>query len=179
MENFNWITGFVFPYLNLALFLFLAHKFLRPAIATAIFQRQQRFKKALNEANKARDEALGRQKELEEKLATYDEHLNELKEKTIHQAEEEAHAKVQHAEELALHLKEEAAKIAKAEIENARTSMRQQIIDEVKKNVMTKLAADLSLEDHTQILNQRVEAVSNTVRKAENVINIEKARAEG
>lgn len=179
MENFNWITGFVFPYLNLALFLFLAHKVLRPAIATAIFQRQQRFKKALSEANKARDEAVARQNALAAKLETYEAHLEELKAKTLHQAEEEAHAKIQHAEELALHLKEEAAKIARAEVENARLAMRKQIIDEVKKNVKEKLSTDLSSEDHSRILNQRLGSVLSNVKKSENVIDIEKVRAEG
>jgi F0F1-type ATP synthase membrane subunit b/b' len=159
--------------------LFLAHKVLRPAIATAVFQRQQRFKKALSEANKARDEAISRQKELAAKLETYEAHLEELKAKTLHQAEEEAHSKVQHAEELALHLREEAAKIAKAEVENARLAMRKQIIEEVKKSVKEKLINELGPEDHARILNQRVAAVLSNVKKSENVIDIEKARAEG
>lgn len=178
MEGFNWLTGFVFPYLNLMLFLFLASRFLKPPVITAIFKRSRDFKQALEKATFERDAALAKQKELQEKLDSYDTHLAEITDNIKAQSDEEAHAMVNHAEQLAAHIKKEAEKIARAEVDRAREQIRKEIVKEAQERVMQKIRSELGQIQHVELIKSQLGAISEPKNQTK-VVNLQKVRAKG
>lgn len=178
MEGFNWFTGFVFPYLNLFLFLYLASRFLKPPIITAIFKRSRDFRSALEKATAERDQAIAKQTELQKKLDTYDAHLESISDKIKSQANEEAHATISHAESLAAHLKAEAKKIANAELDRAREEIQKEILNSVQNKVIERIKNDLDPQAQAELIKKQFGVLSGDKSETK-VVNLQKARAKG
>lgn len=159
MEGFNWITGVVFPYLNLILFLFLLVRVLKGPLISAISNRHLQYTQAMQEANQAKEEAERRSRELEAKLAGLDAEIAEIRNKSIKQAEEEAAKIVAHAEQLANHLREEARKIAASEVEQARRALREEILQQVKSNITNKVRSDLGAAQQVDLIHKNLKLI--------------------
>lgn len=161
MENVHWLTGIVFPYLNLALFLFLAVKFLKKPMLGAIGSKKQEYLELLKEANKAKEEALLKHEALQLQLEKMDSELEEIKEKAKSQAELEAAKIVESAHALAHHLKQEAKRIAEAEVELARKEIQEEIISSVQDKVVEKIKEQLSAEKQQALFISQVKALDS------------------
>lgn len=163
MEGFNWLTGFIFPYINLAIFLVLFIKLFKDPLKTSLSTKKSDFEKALEEANSAKEEAIARQKELSDRLAALDGELDGLRDRAKVQAEEEARRIVDHAKALADNLKREAAKIAETEVENARRQMQQDIIKSVHQQVANRLRSELDGRKHLEVVKRQLGQIPQRV----------------
>jgi F-type H+-transporting ATPase subunit b len=159
MEGFNWLLGFVFPYINLALFLFLATKFLKPSLASAVVKRHEQYQSSIKEANLAREAAERAKKELDQKLANLTEEIERIKANAKKQAEDEAQRIVSQAEQLANHLKTEAQRIAQAEVEQAKAVLRNDILHQVHSNIVTKLRTELDGSQQKSIVRNQLKSL--------------------
>ena len=79
MKDFNWIVGFVFPYINFFIFIFLFLKLFKKPIVDAMANRKTAFEQMAAEATKAKEEAEAKSKELDAKLANFLLRLKTLK----------------------------------------------------------------------------------------------------
>ncbi len=156
MEGFNWLTGFVFPYVNLAIFLFLFVKLFKDPLKTSFSGKKADFVKALEEANSAKEEAMAKQKELNDRLAALDSELEGMRSRAKAQAEDEARRIVEHASSLADNLKKEAERIAQTEVANARREMREDIIESVRKQVAARLKTELDGAKHLEVVRKQL-----------------------
>lgn len=152
----DWLTGVVFPYINLFIFLVILLKGLKGPLSAAINRRHDEFKQVVEEANQAKAEAEARNKELQTKLANLDRELTEIRENAQRQAQEEAERIVHHAETLANHLKGEAERIARSEIDQARQKLRQEILEQVRGNIVRKLETELDRTNQTDLIRRQL-----------------------
>ncbi|MFW7378301.1 MAG: ATP synthase F0 subunit B [Oligoflexus sp.] len=156
MEGFNWITGFLFPYLNLLLFLFLLVKVLKGPLTGAVNKRHEQYLQTLQEANTAKEEAEKEQRELQAKLAGLEAEIAEIQERAKRHAESEAAKIVAHAESLAANLQQEAQRIAASELEEARDSLRQEILQEVRQNIVNRVHSDLGQAQQVDLIHKQL-----------------------
>jgi len=166
VENFDWITGALIPYLNLSLFLFLAFKIFKGPLLGALSIRRDDYVQQLAEANRVKDEAEAKHKELSEKLAKLSREVESIKDKAKLQAEAEASKIIAEAEALAQHLKAEAQKIASAELEKAKAGLRHEIISGVRENVVSRIQAELSGEKQKSIFNAQLSSLKHVSERA-------------
>ena len=160
MEHFDWLKGFVFPYINFALFLFLAVKFFKKPIQQALDGRRKDFERLMQEAKSAKDAAEAKNNELKQRLAKLDSEISLMKAKAKEAAETEAKAMLARAQRLSEQLKEEAKRMAEAEVKNARDQLRREIVEEVK-GVVTKRLREVSDGEQTAILKKKISAIAS------------------
>lgn len=156
MEHFDFWKGFVFPYINTFIFLGLAIYFFRkPAVAAARKKREE-FLRTMNEAKKAYDEANDKLNQLKARHANLAAELADIKKTSEAAAASEAQRIVSEAERLAGHLKEEAKRIAAAEIAKARSALRHEIVETVSSNVKAKISKEVSGDMHHNIVRKNL-----------------------
>ena len=166
MENFNWITGAVIPYANLALFLFLAVKIFKGPLLGALSGRKQEYVDQLREANKAKEEAEAKHKELSDKLSRLNAEVENIKTKAKSQAEQEAQKIVADAERLAAHLSTEAQRIADTEVAKAKATLRDELLKGVREKVVTKISAELDLDKQKSLFKSQLNSMSTVKGEA-------------
>lgn len=160
MEGFNFLTGFVVPYANLALFLFLASKVLKAPLLNAINSRRTTYDASLAQANEAKLAAQKINEELKQKKAGLQDYLKELEAKSQRQLEQESQKILEDAKALANQLENEAKRIADAEVNEAREEIRNEILEAVQKQVEVKLANKLDASAQQQIFSRQLQLVS-------------------
>ena len=161
MEQFDWIKGFVLPYANFAIFLFLAFKFFKAPLRNILSAKRSDFEEVLKEANKLKLEAEEQSEKLKVRLGQLDEEVEDIRRKAQVQADSEAKEIVKSAEELAEHIRQEAVRMAEAEIKRARQTLQSEILAEVKKNVEAKIRQDVDEAKNKDIVNLKMKSLSS------------------
>lgn len=160
MEHINWTTGFLFPYINFAIFLFLLIKFAKNPAISAFAKRRENFLKLLDEANKAKKEAEEKNIELKMRLDSLESEVEQIKHRAQQEAMNEARQLVEDAQKLAEHIKLEAQRIAQNELKQAKSDIQNEIVRTVKENVLNKIKTDLSENDQSQIVSRRIQLLT-------------------
>lgn len=146
----------IFPYANFAIFLAMAVYFFRKPARNAAQQRRAEFTRLMDEASKARDEAKAKLAELAQREARLDQEVAELKKVSRESAAVEAAQIVADAERVAEHLKEEAKRIAHAEVEAAKAELRQEIVAAVRDGVTQRVKKELNDEAQLKIVRKQI-----------------------
>lgn len=156
MDNFDWIKGFVFPYINFAIFLFLALKLFKKPLINMMANKKVEFERLVKEANRAKEEAEKKNAELTERLNRMDREIAEMSDKALKDAKERADDMVAKAELLANHLKEEARRMAEAELVRAKKALRAEIIAEAKAQTIKKIQTDLDDKSQANLVHKKI-----------------------
>lgn len=156
MEHINTLTGIVLPYVNFALFIAMCIFFFHKPLREMAEKRRSDFESLLREATKAKQEALEKNRELTERLRKLDGEVAAIKESAVKGAERDAERVTRDAEMFAKNLLEEARRMADAEVERARTSLKTEIISSVRVAVESKIRSDLKPADHVALIKQNV-----------------------
>ncbi len=160
-EHVDPLMGIILPYANFAIFLALAIYFFRkPAIAAAAKKREA-YEKLLAESKAAHDEAAQKLAEIKARQSGLDKEIADLKDTAKVAAEMEAQKIVSDAQRLAEHFRQEARRIAQAEVDGARAVLRQEIVDSVRENVTTKLKSELNNDAHLSLVKNRIGELKN------------------
>ncbi len=146
----------ILPYANFFLFLAAAIYFFRKPAKNAALKRRQDFEKILAEASAARAAAEARLQELQARMSRLDAEIADIKSMSKQAGELEAKRIVQDAERLSTHLKEEAKRVAAAEVENARKALRNEIVAAVSTTVSGKIRSDLTPERQISLVKRQV-----------------------
>ncbi|SME91148.1 ATP synthase F0 subunit B [Pseudobacteriovorax antillogorgiicola] len=166
MENFNWVMGAVIPYANLAIFLFLAVKVFKGPLMGALSGRKDEYVSQLKEANRAKEEAEAKHRDLSEKLAKLNDEVAEIKARAKSQAELEAKKIISDAETLAAHLTNEARRIADAEVAKAKATLRDEILSGVKEKVVSRIKAEMTLDRQKSMFSEQLKNISQAKGEA-------------
>ena len=158
MEHFDWYKGFLFPYINFAIFLFFAIKFFKKPIRDMVSARRRDFERLVNEAGSARALAEGQAEELKRRLAKLDSEIETIKTRSREAAEAEVQNMLTKAKNLAATLQEEAKRMAESEVKLARDQLRREIVAEVT-SVVTKRLREVSDQEHSVIVKNKINAV--------------------
>lgn len=160
MEHFDWLKGFIFPYINFALFLFLAVKLFKKPIVGALGARKKLFQDLIEEAAKAKKEAEETNRVLNSRLAGLDAEIKNKIDQARELANAEARLIVAKAEELAQRITLESKRIAEAEIAAANARLKSEIINQVKNSLYTSLG-QMEQTRHLAILKDDIKAVAD------------------
>ncbi len=161
MENFDFLQSFLFPYINLAIFLFLAIYFGRKPVKAALANRRESYLALLEKANKAKEEAESKHRELDARLKGLDAELQRMRNEVKAAADQEAQAILSSGAALAEHLKREAKRIADAEVTAAKEAIRAEILAEVRQKTAEELKRSLDDNRQHQIVKQSLAGLNS------------------
>lgn len=160
MENFDFVQSFLFPYINLAIFLTLAVFILKKPILNALSGKRDSYLVQLDRANAAKEEAERKHRELDARLKGLDAELARMRSEVKAAAEQEAAAIVASGTSLAEHLKREARRIAEAEVATAKEAIREEILAQVRQKTADELKRTLDDGRQHQIIKHALNDVS-------------------
>lgn len=155
-QGVDMLMGVILPYANFAIFLGLAIYFFRKPAKAAAAKKREAYEKLLAESKAAHDEAQKRLQEMKQRQAGLDKEIQEIKATAKVAADMEAAKIVGDAERLAEHLRQEARRVAQAEVDKARATLRQEIVESVRENVTKKLKAELTGEAQASLVRSRI-----------------------
>ncbi len=160
MENVDLISGVVLPYVNFVIFAVLAFVFLRKPLNAMALQRHDSYKVDLEEARRAQKEAEEKLAQVTAQMADIQTELSTIRDRTRSQARTEAADMIAEAQQLATHLKEEAQKVAVAEVELARVQLRRDIAAQVRGEIEAALKSGIQPEIRKKLHESRVREIS-------------------
>jgi F0F1-type ATP synthase membrane subunit b/b' len=160
MENVEPFIGIFAPFFNFALFVVLAVYFFKKPARAAAAKKRADFQALLEEAQKAKLEADARLADLTSRMKNIDSEVAEIKAFAKETAESEAAKILAQAETLSAHLKEEAKRVAAAELDKARITLREEIVAAVSDSVIAKAKSDLNNDGHKSIVGKRIQDLS-------------------
>ena len=160
MENFDLLQSFIFPYVNLAIFLVAAYFVLKGPILGALKSRRESYLALVERSNKAKAEAERQHQELDARLKGLDGELAKMRQDVKDAAEAEAKAIVANAEALAEHLKKEARRIAEAEVTAAKESVRKEILNQVQAQTAEELKRSLDAGRQHKIVASNIDSLA-------------------
>jgi F-type H+-transporting ATPase subunit b len=160
-EHVDMLMGVILPYANFAIFLGLAIYFFRKPAKAAAAKKRQAYEELLAESKAAYVEAAERLAEMKRRQADLDREIADLKATAKTTADMEAAKIVSDAERLANHLRTEAKRIAAAEVEKARATLRAEIVESVRESVTSKLKTELTSEAHLSLVRGRIGELKN------------------
>ena len=155
-EHVDTLMGIILPYANFFIFLSLAIFFFRKPAALAAKNHREQYQKLLSEATHARDVAIAKLAQIKEREHALADELANLKAVSKQSAEFEAQKMIQDAERLSQHLKDEASRIAQAEVAKARAALRQEIVETVSEGVKLRLQSDLNSEAQVALARKKI-----------------------
>ncbi len=155
-EHVDMLMGVILPYVNFFMFLAMAIYFFRKPAREAATKKRDAYERILNESKAARDDALARLEELKKRQTGLDSEIAEIKSASKASADLDAAKIVSDAESLAKHLREEARRVADAEVSKARATLREEIVAAVRQSVTEKLKSELSGETQLSLVKSRI-----------------------
>lgn len=160
-EHVDTMMGIVFPYINFAIFLAAAIFFFRKPARAAAAKKREAYDKLLAESKAAYQEAAAKLAEMKARHAGLDKEIQDLRNTAKVAADMEAAKIVGDAERLAEHFRQEARRIAAAEVEKARAALRKEIVDSVHESVAAKLKTELDANAHLSLVRTRIGDLKN------------------
>jgi len=156
VEHLDLFKGVFLPYANFFIFMALAIYFFRKPLRAMAEKRRAQFDAALKQAQEAKDLAEAKNRELTARLAKLDDEVAEIRRLTANTAQFESKKIVEEANRLAAHLKEEAQRMANAEVDRAKDELRRTIVAAVKGGVETKIQTELNIEAQMKLAKSRI-----------------------
>ena len=156
MEHLDPLMGVILPYTNFLIFLGLAIYFFRKPAREGAAKKRAEFLRVMNEAKKSYDDANEKLNQLKNRQANLETEIADLKKTSDLSAKTEADRIISDAERLANHLREEAKRIAAAELSKAKAELRQEIVSAVSSNVKQKITNAVTKDKHLEIVRRKM-----------------------
>lgn len=155
-HSLDVFRGIVLPYFNFFVFLGAAIYFFRKMVVKAAAKQRTDFEAQMNEARQARDAAIARLDELKQRQTGLDKEIAEIMAMSKGAADVDARKILSDAERLATHLRDEAKRVAAAEVDKARATMRREIVEAVRQAVTTKLKSELTADAQLRLVKKQI-----------------------
>ncbi len=126
----------------------------------ALASRRESYLALLERANKAKEEAESKHRELDARVKGLDAELQRMRDQVKSAAEQEAQSILSSGASLAEHLKREAKRIADAEVTAAKEAIRAEILAEVRQKTADELKRSLDDNRQHQIVKQGLNSLN-------------------
>ncbi len=166
MEHFELWYGIVFPYINFFLFFVALVWLARKPLSNMVTKRRQDFDTLVKQSRDAYEKAQAKHAEISKRMAALDKEVSDIKMFTEQAARRDAERIVDDANRLASHLREEARRVADAEVERARQQIRNDIVESVRKAVEERISKDLSKDSHLKLVQSRISEIAKIQKEA-------------
>ncbi len=147
---------------NFVLLAALLYYFLNKPVRNFLNRRQQGVREALEEAQRAREEAAARYAETEQKLAQAQREMEELKGMLLDQGRAEKEKILANAEREAQKIRRQAEIAAEQEAKKAQFLLRREAVELASQMAEALLKDRIGPEDHDRILREYVENLGKT-----------------
>ncbi len=156
MEHLDPLMGVILPYANFFIFLGLAIYFFRKPARAGAAKKRTEFLRIMNDAKKSYDDANEKLSLLKIRQTNLESEIADLKKTSELSAKIEADRILSDSMRLANHLREEAKRIAAAELQKAKASLRQEIVNAVSSNVQQKITKEVNKDKHLEIVRRNI-----------------------
>jgi F-type H+-transporting ATPase subunit b len=156
MEHLDPLMGVILPYANFFIFLGLAIYFFRKPAREGAAKKRNEFLRVMNEAKKSYDDANAKLNQLKNRQANLESEIADLKRTSDLSAKTESEKILADSARLADHLREEAKRIAAAELQKAKATLRQEIVAAVSANVQQKITKEVTKDKHLEIVRRNI-----------------------
>ena len=156
MEHLDPLMGVILPYANFFIFLGLAIYFFRKPAREGAAKKRSEFLRVMNEAKKSYDDANEKLTQLKNRQANLESEISDLKKTSDLTAKTEADRIIADSQRLANHLREEAKRIAAAELSKAKAALRHEIVTAVSFNVQQKITKEVTKDKHLEIVRRNI-----------------------
>jgi F0F1-type ATP synthase membrane subunit b/b' len=156
VEHVEFVSGVILPFVNFTLFAVLAFVLLRKPLNAMAYKRYETYKVSLDDAQRAHDEAMARLRQVETQMADIQTDLGSIRDRTRELANREATDMIADANQLADHLRDEAHKMASAEVALARVALRREIVADVRMEIESRLKAGIDPVVGKQLIQRRL-----------------------
>jgi F-type H+-transporting ATPase subunit b len=146
--------------INLAIFLGILVYFARRPILDSLANRANNVRRELDEAARMRDEAEARYREIEEKLATLDKRIADLKEDAQRDADADAARIAERAEADAARLKETAERTIREEAARARSEIRREVVEQAAALARETVRQNVGPDDQSRLQGEFMRSVA-------------------
>ncbi len=140
MENF---TIYILPYVNFALFAFLIFHFGRKPVSNMLATRKENFRKDYEEARKLLTEAEAQNELLSRRLTNLDQEIAQINQRATAVTQQEIARVQENAKRMATHFKDEVSRISDAEVNQALSDLKQELMTGVMRQVHQSIATQL------------------------------------
>jgi F-type H+-transporting ATPase subunit b len=161
VENFDWIRGFIVPYINFAIFIVLGFFFFRKPLSQFAKNRRADFEKDMHAAQHAKNEALATLAKIDERLASLQAEMETIRQNSIDEAERESARIISDAQKQANFLIEEAKMIVDGEALKARSDILSSVLSKVRTQVEEKLINELKVPQQKVIFQSQLSKLSS------------------
>ncbi len=156
MEHIDPLMGVILPYANFFIFLGLAIYFFRKPAREGAAKKRSEFLRVMNEAKKSYDDANEKLSQLKSRQTNLEAEIADLKKTSELTAKTESDRIIADSERLSNHLREEAKRIAAAELSKAKAALRQEIVSAVSVNVKQKITKEVTKDKHLEIVRRNI-----------------------
>ena len=156
MEHLDPLMGVILPFTNFFIFLGLAIYFFRKPAREAAAKKRNEFLRVMNEAKKSYDDANDKLTQLKNRQANLDAEIADLKRTSDLSTKTESEKILADSTRLASHLREEAKRIAAAELAKAKATLRHEIVAAVSANVTQKITKEVTKDKHLEIVRRNI-----------------------
>ena len=124
-----------------------------------IQSRRTEYLELVEKSELARREAESAKTELDQKLKTLDQELAQMKANALASAEKEAQELIQHAKILAENIKNEAYKVAQAELRQARDDLKRDILNQATEMALKQVAQEVSEAQQAALIDHKIKVL--------------------
>lgn len=164
MEGVEILSGVIFPYINLIIYIAVAIFLFRKPLANMAKKRRDDFLKVKAEAEAAKLEAEQKLKEVNARLSNLDNEIANMKQRSFDQAKLESDRIIEDATRLADHLKKEAKSIVEAEMLAAKAELQNEVLKLVKANVTEKIQKEFDSDRQLQLVQRKTNLIQEMSR---------------
>lgn len=157
MEHVDPWMGIIFPYANFAIFIAAAIYFFKKPLKTAANKKREDFEKLAAEAQAARAAAEAKLAELQLRQSALVKEISDMLAVSKQTSEAEAVKIVADAEHIAANLREEAKRVAAAEVEKARHLLRSEVVHAVHNSVVARIRNDVTSDQQRSLVHRRID----------------------
>ena len=143
------------------MFAFILVKVAKKPLSNLLKAKREEYENQFMAAKKEREEADKRLSELNQRLSNLDTELSEIKAKAKKEAESDAARIVEQGRVLAEHIKDEAKRVAQAELQKAQETLNEQVLKLVHEKVAEKLKNELGKQDHSRVVASQVNTLTS------------------
>ncbi len=154
---------FIFSAINFLLFVFVLRKYALPAVRESLRKRRVTIVQALNEAQKAKDEAQALRREYEQKLAGLAVEQDRLRQQALEDANREKVRILEDARKMADRVRTEAQQTAQREVAEARRLLRQEVAEQAVRLATELVRSRLTPADQGRLIQDLVQEVQKNV----------------
>lgn len=170
MEQSHWISNYVFPYLNLLIFLVILVFFARKPLSEIARKRKTDFEDFSKSATQALAQAKQQLAELNNQHQRLEQEVKEIKARAHREAEAEANKIIEEGRRIAKQIVDDAMRISSVEYQMAQRQLENEAVQAAKQAIIRKVTSDFKASHDEAFIEDQIKELASLTKVAEGVM---------